>query len=548
MPQTFLHEAQTARHSLLQIARHLFGASSVLLASIEKNGTFKEILRAGDVDIVFPSDIVRQLADSSAPVVLKTPDAQWLGISLGHQSCLVLAVPSEITVPDDKISDLSDFSACLNELRKSDSQASRRPDLLNRTSSLSNIQKLIEDNRDADKRHSFGVIRLDLDHLAQINNRHGWDTADYLIDEMISRIQSVLPSDSMVGYFGGGSLIVITPYGTSITNTHSLINAMTRELDLPAYLKDGSFNFSVSIGWSMFPKDGDNATALFEGACAALAEAIQEGGAHERRATPDTTERYLDASRLERDLLHAIEKETLSLSWMPIVAVHSQQVIALEALVRWERPNFGPVSPELFVRCAEEAGLVERLDCWSLLAACRIAVKWPHALRVCVNISPVWLANERLSSMVEAVLKETELPAHRLQIELSEKRPFGPRDIAYQELSRLRALGVHVALDDFGAGYSSLERLASFPVDQIKLDRSFINRLDEDRRVGDILRSTLQLARTLGVSCCAKGVETERQMSFLDSYGCEEVQGYLLGSPSANYLQSMESELHGELQ
>ncbi|KXV43224.1 putative bifunctional diguanylate cyclase/phosphodiesterase [Gluconobacter roseus] len=403
--------------------------------------------------------------------------------------------------------------------------------LPDREESLHVLHQFIEKTGQLSRRAVFSLIHLNLDHLSLINERYGWDTADLILAEMIRRLKAVLPEGCFLSSVGGGHFMVLTPPGTTAVTTRSLVNAILKISSTPVSLDMGAIPFSISAGWSVYPQDAADANQLILAARAALTEANRTGGGHERRASAELTNAYAVTSNLEQDLLKAVEDDALFLKWMPIVDTASQKIVGHEALLRWTRPGHGEVAPNLFIRYAEEVGMIEALDSWSLRNACQAALHWPTPLRVCVNVSPVWLVNERLAPLVEAVLTETGLPPGRLQIELSECRPFGPSDIAFRELSRVRALGVRLAIDDFGAGYSSLERLRIYPLDQIKLDRAFVQYLGEDMRADEIMYAILSLARSLNITCCAKGVETEHQMALLDANGCEEVQGYLLGAP-----------------
>lgn len=409
----------------------------------------------------------------------------------------------------------------------------------NRLQTLEAIQSHIDRTKDLTKRPNFGLIWFNLDHLSFINERYGWDTADHMLEEIINRVANLLPQNSFFGSMGGGNFVVLTPPGHTAVTTRSLMTSILHISDKPICLAEMSLPFSLSVGWGMFPEDGKSVEDLLTGAKAALVEAQRAGGGHERRASAEKTELHLQSSSLEQDLAQAAEKNALFLKWMPIVDTASQRVIAHEALLRWNRPGHGEVSPELFIRCAEEAGMVEVLDTWSLRHACKAAAQWEKPYRVCVNISPVWLASERLSKLIAEILQETGLAPNRLQIEMSESRFFGPEDITFRELARVRALGVRLALDDFGSGHSSLERLRFYPLDQIKLDRGFIKGLGENDRANEVMSAVLALARALNITTCAKGVETEYQMAFLDAYGCEEVQGYLLGSPVLDQTQPL---------
>lgn len=530
-------------HPILRLALALTGSSAAAVFSIPaRTNTAIEISHLGPS---FAHQIGKcsfpDLTHSSSVVNFKTEEGHRIcGILLGRPShqqrtsatFLLVFAPSGTELHSDSDVALVDLAALTNDLISNSGSV-----MPNRLQSLEAIQSRIDRTKDLTKRASFGVIRFNLDHLSFINERYGWDTADLMLEEIIRRINKLLPQESFFGSMGGGNFVVLTPPGHTVVTTRSLMTSILRTSDTPIAAAGMSLPFSLSVGWSMFPEDGKSVEDLLTGAKAALAEAQRAGGGHERRATAETTELHLLSSSLEQDLAKAAEDNALFLNWMPIVNTATQKIVAHEALLRWNRPGHGEVSPELFIRCAEEAGMVEVLDTWSLRQACKAAAHWETPYRICVNISPVWLASERLSKLIAEILQETGLAPSRLQIEMSESRFFGPEDITFRELARVRALGVRLALDDFGSGHSSLERLRFYPLDQIKLDRGFIRGLGENDRANEVMSAVLALARALNITTCAKGVETEYQMAFLDAYGCEEVQGYLLGSPVRDQTQ-----------
>lgn len=411
--------------------------------------------------------------------------------------------------------------------------------LPDREASRESLSQLIKNIGTQARRARFGVILVAFDQLRQINRHYGWDQADLVLNVFVERVQNILPPGGFLGSVGGGLFILLTPPGTSSVGTRTLTHALQNLTAEPISAGTRSVSFTLSVGWGLYPDDGHTTDDLLVSVGAALADAQQEGGGHEKRAAPERTERHQTSSRLEEDLANAIAEDALSLRWMPIIKVSSQKTVAYEALLRWNRPGIGEVSPALFIRNAEENGLIEQLDRWALRNACKAAVQWEAPHRVCVNVSPVWLVTERLTQLVTQVLQETGLSPRRLQIEISERGAVGPGNIIFRELARVRALGVRLAIDDFGSGTASLERLRTYPLDQLKLDRIFVKQLGEDERVDEVMRGILKLAQSLGLGVCAKGIETERQLSFLDSHGCFEAQGYLFGSPGGDKAQTM---------
>nr|WP_294917596.1 GGDEF domain-containing phosphodiesterase [uncultured Neokomagataea sp.] len=410
--------------------------------------------------------------------------------------------------------------------------AHRQPLFANRSASHAALSEQIEQISYQTRKNHFGTILLAVDQLRHINQNHGWDIADKVLNTLIGRIQKLLPPNSFFGGFGGGQFMIITPTGTSAIGTQHLVNAVQNLTTTPITIDEHSISFTLSMGWSIFPEDGNTTDSLLLSTTAALTTAQTTGGGHDTRATQEQTQHYHASQTLEQDLSHAITSNALFLRWMPIIDLRTHKIIGQEALLRWERPHFGEVSPLLFIQNAEKNGLIEQLDCWALREACTIGHQWNTTHRVCVNISPTWIVNERLSHAVRTVLEETGLAPDRLQIEISERTAFAADQIIFRELARVRALGVRIAIDDFGSGTASLERLRTYPIDQLKLDRIFVERLHEDDRADDVMRCILRLGQTLNLSICAKGVETERQFSFLDSHGCLEAQGFLFGPPA----------------
>jgi len=239
----------------------------------------------------------------------------------------------------------------------------------------------------------------------------------------------------------------------------------------------------------------------------------------------------INRRELERDLREALNAGQFHLNWQPIVNCLTGALHRFEALIRWDRPGCGKVSPSTFVPIAETLGLFKQLDTWVLRAACAEALRWPQPYRVAVNISAHWFQGEDLSHAIEAALQESGLDPSRLEIEVTERVFIGNAGNAQRELAQLKALGVGLSLDDFGTGYSSLSYLRTIPFDKLKLDRLFIDDLGTCRRTEVITRAVLQLGAGLGITVCAEGIAHQAQLEILQAYGCDEAQGYLIGRP-----------------
>ena len=234
---------------------------------------------------------------------------------------------------------------------------------------------------------------------------------------------------------------------------------------------------------------------------------------------------------LEADVRRALDAGLFRIHWQPIVNCLSGELRGFEALIRWDRPGHGRVSPGEFVPVIERLGLYQKLDRWVLREAAAAAARWPMHLRAAINVSACWFDTSGLTATVAAALEETAIDPSRIELEVSEAVVIASKTAAAAELSRIKTLGVQLSLDDFGTGYASLGYLQEMPFDKLKLDQSFVRRLGECRRTEAIVRAVLQLGSGLGMTVCAEGVERHDQLAILQAYGCDEVQGYLIGHP-----------------
>jgi EAL domain-containing protein (putative c-di-GMP-specific phosphodiesterase class I) len=281
----------------------------------------------------------------------------------------------------------------------------------------------------------------------------------------------------------------------------------------------------------MTPADGTTAETLLKKADIALYLAKAEGRATWRFFQPEMDARAQELRLVEMDLRNALPTEDFELYYQPILDVPSGRVTGFEALIRWHHPLRGLVSPADFIPLAEETGLIMPISEWALMAACTAAANWPADIVVAVNISPVQFNDGRLPNVVQEALETSGLAPGRLEIEVTESVLLQNSDDRLAMLHRLRALGIRIALDDFGTGYSSLSYLRSFPFDKIKIDKSFIRDLGSNRDSMVIVEAVIGLARGLGMTTVAEGVETAQQLATLTEAGCTRVQGYLFSRP-----------------
>jgi EAL domain-containing protein (putative c-di-GMP-specific phosphodiesterase class I) len=284
------------------------------------------------------------------------------------------------------------------------------------------------------------------------------------------------------------------------------------------------------MGIAIYPNDGTDAATLLTNADAGLYRAKREGRGSVRFFEAQMDQRLRERRALQHDLRAAIEHDELRVYFQPQAAIDGR-ILGFEALVRWQHPTRGLISPGLFIPLAEETGVIVLIGEWILRRACREAASWDQPLQIAINLSPVQFRHGDLPALVHSILLETGLAPHRLTLEVTESVLIDDFSRAVAILRRLKALGVRIAMDDFGTGYSSLSYLQAFPFDKIKIDQAFISNLDKSLQSAAIVRAIIGLGRALSLPITAEGVETAEQLAFLARESCDEVQGYLIGKP-----------------
>jgi diguanylate cyclase (GGDEF)-like protein/PAS domain S-box-containing protein len=400
-------------------------------------------------------------------------------------------------------------------------------DLPNRAALDEHLSGVIE--RAAESNGRFAVLCLDLDRFKQINDLFGHSTGDMVLREVSRRLQTAAQG-AFLARIGGDEFIAITEQEPLPAGAELLAARLQAALDGDIEIEQHHFELGLSIGMAVYPRDGEDARSLFANADAALYRAKHDGRGAIRFFTATMDQQLRDRRALELELRSAIVKGELSLEFQP--QQHADgRTIGFEALARWHHPQRGPVPPGEFIPIAEESGLITELGEWVLREACREAASWPASLQIAVNVSAVQFRRSGLERIVQTILDETGIAPGRLELEITEGVLIEDVGRALQTLKELKALGVRLALDDFGTGYSSLSYLQSFPLDRIKIDRSFISNLGRTERSLAIVRAVIGLAHGLGVPVLAEGVETNSQLGTVLKEGCDEVQGYLIGRP-----------------
>jgi diguanylate cyclase (GGDEF)-like protein len=384
---------------------------------------------------------------------------------------------------------------------------------------------------DADGQQSTAFVLIDLDGFKGINDTLGHDVGDELLVEIARRLQTLVREVDFVARLGGDEFVILQPGVRGTVETEVLAEKLLQYLAEPVQVGGQQVRVSASIGITMYPSDGHDGDALFKHADIALYCAKAAGRGTYRFFDPQMTRAVNEHRLLESGLRWALDNQALELHFQPKFDCNSLAIVGLEALVRWRHPTRGNISPQTFIRIAEECGLIKRLGLWVIEEACRSATAWKLRRPVAVNVSLLQLYDGDLPGGIAEILRRTGLPADMLEIEVTESVMADDNQVVMESLHALKAMGIRIALDDFGTGYSSLSYLRRFSFDKIKIDKSFVQGQAHDQGVRVILEAILGMCHKLGLPVIGEGVETRQQLAMLRQYGCTEVQGYLLGRP-----------------
>ena len=375
----------------------------------------------------------------------------------------------------------------------------------------------------------FAAFYLDLDRFKIVNDTLGHAAGDSLLWQVAERVRATVGRGDTVARLGGDEFAVIQVDPDQPAAAERLARALNDAMKAPVEVEGQPYAIGVSIGIATSRGESDPDT-LFGEADTALYRAKREGRNtyrfHDASWGTDPAERQL----LEFDLQHALARSEFELRYQPILSAGDRTIVGFEALLRWRHPERGMVPPVEFIALAEETRLIMPIGAWVLEEACRAAVSWPPHVTIAVNISAIQIEHDHLFQTVTSALTRSGLAPHRLELEITESVLARGHETVLDALRLLRGLGIRVALDDFGTGYSSLSYLQSFPLDRIKIDRSFTSMADE-RSTAAIMRAIVGLGTELGMAITAEGVETDAQFAIIRQQGCTDVQGYLFSPP-----------------
>jgi diguanylate cyclase (GGDEF)-like protein len=375
------------------------------------------------------------------------------------------------------------------------------------------------------------VHHLDLDQFKAVNDTFGHPCGDRLLRVVAERLRGLVRETDTIARMGGDEFVIVQTAIADPADATSLAQSVTRELSEPYDIDGQQAVIGVSIGISVGPGDGSSPDKLLRNADLALYRAKSDG-----RGTFRFFEQAMDLQMqarriMEQDLRKALPAGEFELHYQPVVNLASKEISGFEALVRWNHPIRGMISPADFIPLAEEIGFIVPMGEWIIRQACATAAQWPDDLHVAVNISAIQFRSPGLMQVIVGALAASGLAPTRLEIEITESVLLHNRETTLAVLHQLRALGIRIAMDDFGTGYSSLTYLQSFPFDKIKIDRSFVKNITENASSLNIVRAVAALANGMGMTATAEGVETAEQLDRIASEGCTEMQGFLFSRP-----------------
>ncbi|MFN3985877.1 MAG: EAL domain-containing protein [Rhodocyclaceae bacterium] len=405
--------------------------------------------------------------------------------------------------------------------------------LANRFSLYARLEQAIADARRNGQ--ALAVLFLDLDRFKNINDSLGHHIGDALLVQVAQRLRASVREADVVARLGGDEFVVVL-HGVDGANDAAHVAEKLLETLSRAYPLEGTeLHVTPSIGISLFPDDSGDATGLMRHADAAMYHAKSRGRANFQFFTEELNHRATERLSLESALRGAVARGELELWYQPQIGAADGRVIGVEALIRWRHPDKGLIGPATFIPIAEETGLIVDIGTWVVCKACRQAMEWEARgigpLGMSVNLSARQMRDVELVDIVEAVLQATGLPPGRLELEITESSVMEHPEVAIELLRALKRLGVRLAIDDFGTGHSSLSYLKLFPLDRLKIDKSFVSDIEEDANDAAIVAAAVSLAHNLGLSVIAEGVETATQVERLCALGCDELQGYHFSHP-----------------
>lgn len=396
------------------------------------------------------------------------------------------------------------------------------------------FENLLEESLKA-RDEILAVMFVDLDRFKLINDSLGHQQGDHILKLVTSKIKEAISDEAVLARFGGDEFTMMLTGMNTENDALVLAKKVIDKLKEPIDYNEVEYFMTVGIGISIFPHDGLGMDELMRNAYIALDRAKKQGANHIEFYTDEMNDQVFERLELESYLRRAVEKEELTLFYQPQVNLDKQEIYACEALIRWNHPKLGLVSPAQFIPLAEDTGLIEDIGIWVLNEACKQTKMWQDLgcanLSISVNVSGRQFQSENFVETVQDALKRSGLSPRSLHLEVTESTTLVNTDYSISMLNRLRDMGIKVSIDDFGTGYSSLSYLKDFPLDILKIDQSFIRNLKENSADAAIVKAVITMCEGLNLSIVAEGIETEEQGEIVKKFGCNFAQGFFYSKP-----------------
>ncbi len=424
----------------------------------------------------------------------------------------------------------------LTERRRSEAEVTRMA-LFDGLTGLANRQRMRVSldqalSKQTGRYNPTALFLLDLDRFKAVNDTLGHQTGDILLKQVAQRLQRAIGDAGLVGRLGGDEFKVLLPGESNRDRLDEMAKHVIESLSHSYAINGTSISIGCSIGIAIAPEDGDDSDTLVRNADLALYVAKADGRGVHRFYRGAMLIDAQSRKKLEDDLRQALGKGEFHLAYQPVVSTEDAKIVGYEALIRWNHPTRGAISPADFIPVAEDCGLIEPIGEWVMRTACMAAAQWPDGVRVAVNVSPIQFANPVLPGLVTSALARSGLAPARLELEITEGVFLDESSAAEKMFENLKRVGVRLALDDFGTGYSSLGYLKKAPFDKIKIDQSFVRgAILPGNRNAAIIKAIVTLADTLQMETTAEGVEVQDEIALIRELGCSHIQGFVYGKP-----------------
>ncbi|HWR10818.1 MAG TPA: EAL domain-containing protein [Rectinemataceae bacterium] len=381
----------------------------------------------------------------------------------------------------------------------------------------------------------LAVLFIDLDRFKIINDTLGHDAGDQLLQEIARRLKKSLRAVDTVGRLGGDEFIILIEKADKLDHVAFIAHKILTNIIEPITLLNEECRITASIGISIYPKDGQDEQSLMKKADIAMYFAKEEGKNNYQFYSDDIQSQSIERLSIETSLRFALERKEFFLHYQAKVDIETNMITGVEALLRWQNPYLGSVTPTQFIPIAEETGLIIQIGRWVMKAACAQNIEWQRqglpAISIAVNLSLRQLLDDNLVNDIRAALKDTGMAPNLLELEIAESTIMHNPALMVSILTKIKRLGVRLAIDDFGTSYSSLSQIKHFPIDTLKVDRSFIRNIPKETEDKEITKAIIAMGKTLSLSVVAEGVETIEQIDFLKKHSCGEMQGYYFSKP-----------------